>query len=229
MAALLTAGTVSGNVLLPPKAYPVGGLSATVAALCVARRCGLSRDDIGMGPDSVSAGLRVGGAATAAISAVGLAALAVPTLRRAFEDDRAADAGVGELLWNVLIRIPVGTVLLEEVAFRGVLPALTGARTGHPTRAMILSAGMFGLWHVLPALRLAGDNRAVEAAVGHGRLPTVLAGVSSTFVVGLALHALRVRGRGVLAPALVHLATNSGGYLVSWLVQRAARRRRAPV
>ncbi|APU20000.1 CAAX protease self-immunity [Actinoalloteichus sp. GBA129-24] len=225
MAALLAAGTVSTNVILPPKAYPVGGLSITVAALCVARRCGLSRDDIGLGSASVPSGLRVGGAATAVVSGLGLAALAVPALRRAFEDDRAAEAGVGELLWTVLIRIPVGTVLAEEVAFRGVLPALTGSGTGSPGRAMIVSAGMFGLWHVLPAMSLAGDNRAVEATVGRGRLPTVLLGVSSTFLVGLALHALRVRGRGVLAPALVHLATNSGGYLVSWLVQRAARRR----
>ena len=31
------------------------------------------------------------------------------------------------MLFQVLVRIPLGTVLLEEVAFRGVLPALLGA------------------------------------------------------------------------------------------------------
>ncbi|AOS62762.1 CAAX protease self-immunity [Actinoalloteichus hymeniacidonis] len=212
------------NTVLPPRAYPVGGLTITLSALWVANRCGMSRDDVGLGTAAVPAGLRTGGVAAAVVSGAQLCALALPRLRDAYDDDRVAVAGIGELLWTAAVRIPVGTVLTEEVVFRGVLPGLLATMPGPRWRPAVVSAGLFGLWHVLPALRLAGDNPALASLVGRGRLPTVVAGVSGTFLVGLALHALRVRGRGVLAPILVHLATNSGCYLISWLVRRRRTR-----
>ena len=45
--------------------------------------------------------------------------------------------------------MPLGTVLLEEVAFRGVLWGLLAHMDG-PRVATLVSHSLFGLWHILP-------------------------------------------------------------------------------
>jgi CAAX protease family protein len=52
------------------------------------------------------------------------------------------------LAYHACVRIPLGTVVLEEVAFRSVLPALAARRYGISGGVLIASA-LFGLWHVL--------------------------------------------------------------------------------
>ncbi len=56
-------------------------------------------------------------------------ALNSPSLRDMF-DDRRVSGGVATLLYQALLRILLGTVLLEELAFRSVLPALAARRFG---------------------------------------------------------------------------------------------------
>ena len=56
--------------------------------------------------------------------------------------------------------MPVGTVLLEEVGFRGVVYGLAERAHG-PLAATAVSSGLFGLWHVLPALDAYRANPAV--------------------------------------------------------------------
>jgi hypothetical protein len=61
------------------------------------------------------------------IALVGLGLLIgalLPATRRVFLDRRVRHASVGAAAYQVLLRIPVGTVLLEEIAFRGVLYVL---------------------------------------------------------------------------------------------------------
>lgn len=55
-------------------------------------------------------------------------AVAVPGVRGLFGDSRLDTLGVGTLLWVTLIRIPLGTVLLEEIAFRGCVAGAAGRR-----------------------------------------------------------------------------------------------------
>ena len=72
------------------------------------------------------------------------------------------------LAYQVAFRIPVGTVLWEEIAFRGVLQAALRRVMPEPA-AIAVASGVFGVWHIRPtaaALRingLAGDRRH-----GHG-------------------------------------------------------------
>ena len=55
-------------------------------------------------------------------------AAALPWTRKGFADARTAEMGVGMFLYHAFLRIPVGTALMEEVAFRGVLlAAMIGA------------------------------------------------------------------------------------------------------
>jgi membrane protease YdiL (CAAX protease family) len=123
----------------------------------------------------------------------------------------------GEIAARVLVRIPVGTVLWEEVAFRGVLLAAL-LRVTSPRAAVVTSSAVFGLWHVRPTVGavaandLPGGPVALAAAVALGCLATAAAGV--LFV------ALRQRSGSLLAPVLLHLATNTLGLLAAAAAHR---------
>ncbi|CCQ17816.1 putative integral membrane protein [Rhodococcus sp. AW25M09] len=127
------------------------------------------------------------GAAASAIPVLGAAVVAaIPALRRRV---RPAEDDLAE--W-VLFRIPVGTVLTEELLFRGVLDAAAPA----------LSPIFFGLWHVHPA-RAAGDS--------------VIGTVFATTAAGLVFSWLRARSGSVLAPALLHYFLNASGAVLASL------------
>ena len=87
----------------------------------------------------------------------------VPATQSAFIDTRIGDADAAQMLFVVLIQIPLGTVVLEEVAFRGVLPALMGASPAIRWRwGPVLGASvLFGLWHILPSIGIGDANAAV--------------------------------------------------------------------
>ena len=72
--------------------------------------------------------------------------------RRWFADDRVRAESRREVAYETLARIPIGTALFEEVAFRGVLTGLL-LRTMAAGPAYAVSSAVFGLWHVLPTLR----------------------------------------------------------------------------
>jgi membrane protease YdiL (CAAX protease family) len=108
-------------------------------------------------------------------------------------------------------------VLLEEVAFRGVLWGLL-RRIGGTGTATVVSSALFGLWHVLPARGLAAKNEAIGATVGRARSAealVVLAVVLFTALAGVVFCELRRRSGSILAPAGLHWATNALGVLAS--------------
>jgi uncharacterized protein len=85
-------------------------------------------------------------AALVVLATVALAAAVAPQL---LADQRMAGVSAGGTAWRALVRIPFGTVAVEEVAFRAVLPALVS-----PAGA----AALFGLWHVLPTAKTLDVN-----------------------------------------------------------------------
>jgi len=196
-----------------PQAYVPWNVAVTVVLLVLARRAGLSWNDLGLGRRGARRGLLVGGLAVGLVAVVYLVALALPATREAFVDQRAAGSLTAALL-AALVRIPFGTVLLEEVAFRGVLPALVG---GSWWRGALVSSVLFGLWHVLPSIGVDSSNAAMAAAFGSwGTVAqAALAAVAMTGA-GLVLMLWRRWGGHLLTPALSHLATNSLGVLIAW-------------
>jgi membrane protease YdiL (CAAX protease family) len=86
----------------------------------------------------------------------------------------------------------------------------------------VLSSALFGLWHVLPSLRLGASNQAIGAVAGPGgaaQATIVAAAVGFTAVAGLLLCELRRRSGSLLAPAGLHWATNGLGVLagaIAW-------------
>ena len=204
-----------GEVALPAVAYVPTNVGVGAVLLVVARRSGSSWDDLGLGRRHIGRGLKVGAAAGAATIVAMLVAAGLPATRGFFDDARVpADADGWERLYQTVIRIPVGTVVFEELAFRAVLLAVLCRRL--PLRsAVTLNSALFGVWHIVPTLSTATAND-IE---GLARVGLVAGSVLVTAVGGALFCALRVRGGHVLAPAMLHLAFNDVGYLVSWWVR----------
>ena len=214
VAALLALRNV-GEVVLPAASYVPTNLALGAVLLVVARRSGCSWEDHGLGGRHIGRGLTVGAVVGSAAIVVMLLAAALPVTRGFFDDARVpADAPGGERLYQTLIRIPIGTVAFEEVAFRGVLLAVL-CRWLRLTAAVGVSSAVFGLWHIVPTLSMAAAN-GIE---GLTRVGLVAGSVLATAVGGVVFCALRVRGRHVVAPAILHVAFNDVGYLVAWWVR----------
>ena len=124
-------------------------LGTTAIALSLARWAGLPRAAIGLDrhrlPDGVATGA-VGAAAIAA--ALGMVA-STRTGRELLDDDRVVDASWSKTALHVGVFIPLGTVVLEEVAFRGVLPALLAPAGRSVAATVVIPSLAFGAWHIV--------------------------------------------------------------------------------
>ncbi|OZC55152.1 CPBP family intramembrane glutamic endopeptidase [Rhodococcoides fascians] len=123
----------------------------------------------------------LGAAAVPALGSVVIASVPALATRVRPSDDNLAE-------W-VLFRIPIGTVVTEELVFRAVFDDVSPS----------LSPVFFGLWHIHPA-RAAGDS-----------VPGTVAG---TYLAGLLFSWLRRRG-GVLAPMILHYGVNASGAVLA--------------
>jgi membrane protease YdiL (CAAX protease family) len=210
------------TVLLAPGWYVPVCVVAAVLLVLIARRSGLTWGDLGLGRAAARRGLRWGLVMAGAVVAVYLVGLALPFTREAFQDERAAGLSAGELVYRVLVRVPLGTVLLEEIAFRGVLWALVRRRWG-PVWATVASSILFGLWHVQPSRGLTRANAATQAVFGTGQVGVALAvtaAVAGTALAGVLFCELRRRSDSLIPPVALHCALNSLGYALAWAASR---------
>ena len=195
-----------------PATYVTANVTAAGLLLLAARAVGLSWQELGLARRRLRAGAGWGGTCVGLVAAGYLAALAVPAVRPLLADARTAGLDGADLAWRVLIRIPLGTVLWEEVAFRGVLLAAL-ARLLSLRAAVAISAAVFGVWHVRPTLSALAVNDLANGPLLTGL--AVLLGCLVTALAGLVLAWLRLRSGSLLAPTLLHLATNSLGTLAA--------------
>ncbi|HJX42544.1 MAG TPA: CPBP family intramembrane glutamic endopeptidase, partial [Geodermatophilus sp.] len=144
-------------------------------------------------------------------------ASAVPGLRPLLADARVAGLDGGEIASRVLVGIPLGTVLWEEVAFRGVLLAAL-LRVTSSRAAVATSAAVFGIWHVRPTIGAVTANDLPGGPVLQAAAVTL--GCLATGVAGVLFVWLRQRSGSLLAPVLLHLATNDLGVLAAAAAHR---------
>jgi membrane protease YdiL (CAAX protease family) len=199
----------------------VVGPAGAVLLLLVGHLAGLSRADMGIGPGSWRRGAVFAAAGVAGVAVVYAGAALMPATRSAFLDQRYL-MDVGPAVLTAFVVIPLGTVLFEEVAFRGVLWGLVCSTRG-PGTATVVSSMLFGFWHVLPSLRLNRVNPAVAGLLGTGRagqLAAVTGAVVFTALAGALLCELRRRSGSLLAPAGLHWAANGLGVLVATVAPR---------
>jgi membrane protease YdiL (CAAX protease family) len=217
----LAAINVTDHLLHPPwwvRALEGAGL------LAWARLEKLTWSQLGLGRDRLKSGCRWALGAIAVVAGVYVVGVLQPSIRPAFQDVRY-DLPLGEALHTTFVVIPLGTVLLEELAFRSVLWGFLG-RHLQQWQVLVTTSVIFGFWHVIPALRVGETNRGVSDAVGAwGSWVLVLGTVALTTVGGLVFGEMRRRSGSVLAGAGAHWATNALGVLfglVAWRIDPEA-------
>lgn len=189
---------------------PVNACAAG-AALAAASASGLTAADMGFGRGRWRPG-RLGSRLAAAAAAGWVLAAVIPAVRPVLDDQRVTTLDGRAVAYQAMVRIPVGTVLWEEVAFRGVLQAAL-RRVMSENAAIAVTSGVFGIWHIRPtagALRINGlDGGRGQAMAG------VVAGVAVTTAGGVLLSWLRARSGRLAAPVLLHAALNCGGLVTA--------------
>jgi membrane protease YdiL (CAAX protease family) len=208
--------------------YPAVNALAAGVTLAAAAASGLTATDLGLRRDQLRSGLRLGSAAAApVVTAFALAALS-PATRPLLDDPRVAGLDGRQLAYQVLLRIPLGTVAWEEIAFRGVLhPALR--RVLPEPAATAAASALFGIWHIRPAAEALAANRLAPSR--GARIAAVTAVAAGTAAAGALLSLLRERSGSLAAPVLLHLAANCTAPLAVALAakgRRANRPRRRP-
>jgi uncharacterized protein len=195
-------------------AHVAVGLGLAACLLVVARVQGLTAADLGLARSTWPAGLRWGTAAATLVGAAYALAYLITPVRQALPE---SDGEIGRAaLWAVLVVIPLGTVLPEELAFRGLVLALLGRRYG-VLSGTLLSSGMFGLWHIVASLGGGPANAAIVGVVGGdaaGTATRVVVTVLFTTLGGVVLCWLRLRSNSLLAPMLAHWTVNALGVIV---------------
>ena len=160
----------------------------------------------GMGfTDGWGVDLLLGAGIGLALASLVLVMASVPSTRRLVADERMRGVTGSALAYKMLIRVPLGTALLEELAFRGVL---YGAWLGEGVVfATAASAAVFGLWHVTPARDMIRMNRPSASRTA------VLTWIAGTIIVtglaGAGFALLRDWTGGIAAPFALHATLNS--------------------
>jgi membrane protease YdiL (CAAX protease family) len=196
-------------------AHVAVGLGLAACLLVIARVQGLPAADLGLARSTWPAGLRWGTAAATLVGAAYALAYLITPVRQALPE---SDGEIGRAaLWAVLVVIPLGTVLPEELAFRGLVLALLGRRYG-VLSGTLLSSGLFGLWHIGASLGGGPANAAIVGVVGGdaaGTVTRVIATVVFTTLGGVVLCWLRLRSNSLVAPVLAHWTVNALGVIVT--------------
>jgi uncharacterized protein len=197
---------------------PFVPLNLAAAAVLVGIGLGpLNLDAHAIGLTLSIAGLALGGLIGGILAAPLFLLATSPRTARFVADKRSAGLSGGRLAYQTIVRVPLGTALLEEVAFRGVLFGLV-ASVGTPVAAMASSVA-FGLWHIMPSLNMLAADR--PGAPRRTQITFAAGTVMVTTLAGLGFVLLRVETGNLGAPLALHATLNS---LATLAASRAGRR-----
>jgi membrane protease YdiL (CAAX protease family) len=187
---------------------PAGLLVAGVT-VALGLSAGLGVSGLGLSPDRLASGTRWGGVAAGSVLAVVVVGVLLPVTRSSYDVPRA-HTSLGDLLLDVLVVIPISTVVVEELAFRGTLLGLLVVLL--PRGWAIAGCSLlFGLWHLDGVLTSSTSSAGTTALAGLG---TVVA----TGLAGAAFCWLRLQSGSLLAPVFAHLSTNTIALVAGWIL-----------
>lgn len=199
-------------------------LGGSVVVLSFGRLDGCTWRDLGLAPGTWIPGAVWGIAAVALVFALYEIGSALPRFRAALSDSRIAGMPRWKVYFKTLIELPLGTVLFEEIAFRGVLWAMLARRTETVT-ATLATALLFGMWHILGSLDLHERNPglAVHDRPRVAQAIAVSGAVLNTAFAGLLFTGLRIMSGSLIAPMGLHWAANGWGYIYTRRFSQADR------
>ena len=201
--------------------YVPACLTTAAGLVALGAAAGLTVADMGLYVRSPGAGLLAGPAVPVGVivvTVIVVVAAVVPTTRQLFADRRMAGVGPAGTAYRTAVRIPLGTVLLEEVAFRGVLIALLAAIVPLGW-AVAATCVLFGLWHLVPTTA-ALDVNGIAIARARDRAAVLAVTVGAMAVAGALLCWLRLATGSIAAPAVVHVSATATATAAAYAVQR---------
>lgn len=177
------------------------GLMSLLLLWC--RWAGFSLSDLGLAAAQVKASALWGAVLglLLALPPVAFIALAPIVTGEPVQAGEINDLSGSEVALRVALRVPVGTALFEEVAFRGILYAVWLRATD--LRRTVLGTGVvFALWHMVITFKSVLEAEVVEWAplVALGYIGSLL----GLFAGGVAFALLRWRAGGVGGPFFFH-------------------------
>jgi len=131
-------------------------------------------------------------------------------------DPRLSGLNASDLVYRAAVRIPLGTALFEEMAFRGLLFAAL-MRFGI-AQAIWASSLVFALWHIMPTWELIQASTLADLSVPLKGM-ALIGGLLATFVGGLLFALLRRRTGSVTGPIVAHATINSLALVAVFLGQ----------
>jgi membrane protease YdiL (CAAX protease family) len=221
---LLAAYNVARTLWIPESWQLLTNVGVALLIGAIAWWSSVDTTELGLHRDHHPLGAIWGGGALLLVMAVVVGFALVSEVRGSSQgalDDPRLQVPFLDMVYEVAFNTPLGTVVLEEFAFRGLLLALFLRHTSM-WRSVLWSSLLFGAWHILPTLTTAASNGAMEklASTPAGLVLVVIGNVLSTAIAGAVFAYLRLRSGSLLAPALAHLATNDISYVVGWLFNR---------
>lgn len=215
-AALLVYGNLSALIEAPPASMDLWANLALLAVILgwMIRR-GYSAGDLGLRRSALARGLAIGVAGGAALAAIPVAfILLAPSLTGdAIQNEDITSLSGAGLAWRLAVRVPVGTAVFEEAAFRGALYAAFWRWAGLGS-AVFGTSAVFALWHVtVSSLTVAESGLANHPALVFVGVALSLAGV---FAGGVIFAALRRWSGSIAAAAALHWAVVAAMTAALW-------------
>jgi membrane protease YdiL (CAAX protease family) len=166
----------------------------------VYKLAGLGLTDIGLSREQLGSGFKYGIVAIGLISVVFVSIFLID--RNVFTDKRY-DQSLHTAIISALFFLPLQTVLFEEIAFRGIMPAILKKFNPAYWFALVISSLLFGLWHILSA-----PHGSLAGVVTQSNLLIVAAVFIATATAGAILYILRYKSGSLVAPIMVHWFVN---------------------
>ena len=207
---------------LPKKTHLGLNVLFAVIAVFVGILSGLTLGMMGLAPSLMIKGA-IYAAGIVALIVVGVfVASRLPLVGHFFANESFAKQSKKRVFYEAGFRVPLGTALLEEVLFRGLLLGLL-LQNNSISVALLLSSVIFGLWHIFPTVNQLEANQAAKDMVAGRRgrrILSVIAVVMTTSIAGLCFGGLRIWSDSLVTPWLVHWAINASGILFSALPRK---------
>lgn len=165
---------------------------------------GLSLDSIGLGKGTTKPALKY---ILGIMTLIVFVMLIVFFVNDAAFKDARYNQSFAMALFATLVLLPLKTVLFEELAFRGILPALFLQFKHHHVYATVVSSLLFGLWHVFLATKM-GDYLLGGGDLVIQNLFVVVGTFLATAMAGYIFCELRWRSGSLLAPIAAHWTIN---------------------
>jgi uncharacterized protein len=212
--AIIVYGAILARIV-PQKSHLPINIAATLITVGLGLLIGLSLADMGFG--NFIKGAVIGGGLSLIIIVGTFIVSFIPPVRRIFIAENHAKVKKGRLIFEAAVRIPLGTALVEETLFRGLLLGVLLVSYSTPV-ALVVSSVIFGLWHILPTIdSLAKNDEALKILGTRKRwhFAGIFGVVVITSIAGAFFSYLRIISGSILAPWLVHWAINSSGAIAA--------------